>query len=144
MAAKNSVIVRPLKVNWAVCINLINNVSKVITNNQSINSLSKVWTLITFVRLRTLLSGQRYRIYTVQKPTQRKWLCKKKKKQMKKIGFLSEKARQNCLTSKNLCPILIICRQFGVFIPATAICTRALWYFFYEVTSMQVNTLQGN
>ena len=38
--AKNSVIVRPLKVNWAVCINLINNVSKVITNNQSINSLS--------------------------------------------------------------------------------------------------------
>ena len=40
--AKNSVIVRPLKVNWAVCINLINNVSKVITNNQSINSLSKV------------------------------------------------------------------------------------------------------
>ena len=40
--AKNSVTVRPLKVNWAVCISLINNVSKVITNNQSINSLSKV------------------------------------------------------------------------------------------------------
>ena len=40
--AKNSVIVRPLKVNWAVCINLINDLSKVITNNQSINSLSKV------------------------------------------------------------------------------------------------------
>ena len=40
--AKNSVIVRSLKVNWAVCINLINNLSKVITNNQSINSLSKV------------------------------------------------------------------------------------------------------
>ena len=40
--AKNSVIVRPLKINWAVCISLINNVSKVITNNQSINSLSKV------------------------------------------------------------------------------------------------------
>ena len=40
--AKNSVTVRPLKVNWAVCINLINNVSKVITNNQNINSLSMV------------------------------------------------------------------------------------------------------
>ena len=41
-AAKNSVTVRPLKVNWAVCISLINNVSKVIINNQSINSLPKV------------------------------------------------------------------------------------------------------
>ena len=73
--AKNSVIVRPLKVNWAVCLNLINNVSKVITNNQCINSLSKVWTLITFAWLR-----KRYRIYTVQKPTQRKWLRKKRSK----------------------------------------------------------------
>ena len=34
--AKNSVIVRPLKVNWAVFISLINNVSKVITNTVKI------------------------------------------------------------------------------------------------------------
>ena len=40
--AKNSVTVRSLKVNWAVCMNLINNVSKVNTNNQCISSLSKV------------------------------------------------------------------------------------------------------
>ena len=61
--------------------------------------------------------------------------AQKKEGNKKKKGFLSKKARQNCLTSKNLCPILIICRLFRVFIPATAICTRPLWYFFLSVRS---------
>ena len=60
----------------------------------------------------------------------KKMTAQKKEANKTKIGFLSKKARQNCLTSKNLCPILIIYRLFRVFIPATAICTRALWYFF--------------
>ena len=90
--AKNSVIVRPLKVNWAVCINLINNVSKVITNNQSSNCLAVPY------------------IHCAKADAKK--MTAQKKKQIKKIGFLSKKARQNwvqnCLTSKNLCPILII------------------------------------
>ena len=67
--AKNSVTVRPLKVNWAVCISLINNVSKVITNNQY--SFQGVNTDHLF-KTSHIVSGQWYRIYTVQKPTQRK------------------------------------------------------------------------
>ena len=79
---KNSVIVRPLKVNWAVCINLINNVSKVITNNQCINSLSKVWTLIPFVWLR---SGT---VYALCNSRRKENDCAKKEANIKKrISF---------------------------------------------------------
>ena len=39
------------------------------------------------------------------------------------------KARQKSDKQKNLCPNLIICRLFRVFILARAICTRAHWYF---------------
>ena len=79
------------------------------------------------------MSGQRYRIYTLCKSRGKESDCAKKAKIKKRISF--KESRQNCLTSKNLCPILIICRLFRVFIPATAICTRALWYLFLSVCS---------
>ena len=76
--------------------------------------------------------------------------CAKKKilAQKKPQRFLSKKTQQKSLTTKKkkFCPNLKICRQFSFYFGERDMyCTRALGIFYQsEVTSLQVNTFQGN
>ena len=97
-----------------------------------------MWTQITFVWLR---SGT---VYTVQKPTQRKWL--RKKEANKKKGFLSKKARQKLSDKQKSLSYLDYLQAVQSFYSSDRdLYSRTLVFFCQsEVTSMQVNTLQGN
>ena len=68
------------------------------------------------------------------------------RKKTPKISFKENATKESDNQKKKFCPNLKICRQFSFYFGERDMyCTRALGIFYQsEVTSLQVNTFQGN
>ena len=94
-----------------------------------------------------IVSGQRYGVYTLQKPTQRKWLRKKRNKQIKKNKDFFQRKQDTIVwqaklsdKQKSLSYLDYLQTVQSFYFSDYELYSRTL----SEVTSMQVNTLQGN
>ena len=90
-----------------------------------------------------IVSGQWYRIYTVQKRTQKKMTAQKKKQIKKNRIPFKESMTKLSGKQKSLSYLDYLQTVQSFYSSDRDLYSRTLIFFFY-VTSMQVNTLQGN